>query len=306
MIIEKMAADLGLKVPFVASIARSASHAYKKYWIPKRGGGLREIHHPSKQLKALQRWFLQYVLPGLPVHSAAMAYRKHRSILDNAAAHARSKYLLRMDFEEFFPSIVESDLRAYIEARRKLLFAEWTIPDVNVFCAVVLRQSRLTIGAPTSPALSNALCFDLDSALSDLSATHGVTYTRYADDLFFSITQPDILLALQSEVEKTVAGLTLPAALTINAAKTRHSSKRRARRVTGIVLGSDQRAHIGRDLKRKIRALIHKIDTLDPSSRASLAGLLAYAAGFDPDFMNSLIIKYGRGPVHKARDPRII
>ncbi len=303
MIIENMAADLGLKVAFIDSLARGASHAYKVYSIPKRSGGARIIEHPSRQLKALQRWFLQYVISKLPVHPAAMAYQKNRSILDNASVHANSKYLLRMDFEKFFPSIAEADLRAYMEYRRSSLFADWTPYDVNVFCAVVLRKSRLAIGAPTSPALSNALCFGMDSAMSDLCARHGANYTRYADDLFFSTTQKDILRVLQLEVEKTVSELTLPAHLTINAAKTRHSSKRRARRVTGIVLGSDSQPHIGRHLKRKIRALIFKIDSLDSTSRSSLAGLLAYASGFDADFMNSLIMKYGHAVIRKARSP---
>jgi len=143
----------------------------------------------------------------------------------------------------------------------------------------------------------------MDSAFSDLCARHGVTYTRYADDLFFSTTQPNVLRPLQLEVEKIVSELKLPAHLVINAAKTRHSSKRRARRVTGIVLGSDQKAYIGRPLKRKIRALIFKMDSLDPRSRASLAGLVAYAAGFDADFMNSLIMKYGHAIIRKARNP---
>jgi RNA-directed DNA polymerase len=302
MIIEKMAADLGLQVPFIDAIARGASHAYKTYSIPKRGGGARTIEHPSKQLKALQRWFLQYVIPGLPVHSAATAYQKNHSILDNAAVHAGSKYLLRMDFQSFFPSITEVDVRAYIEDRSSL-FSAWSSFDINVFCMIVLRRSRLTIGAPTSPALSNIICFDMDSAFSDLCARHGVTYTRYADDLFFSTTQPNVLRPLQLEVERIISELKLPARLVINAAKTRHSSKRRARRVTGIVLGSDQKAYIGRPLKRKIRALIFKMDSLDSRSRASLAGLVAYAVGFDADFMNSLIMKYGHAIIRKARNP---
>jgi RNA-directed DNA polymerase len=158
MIIEKMAADLGLKTSFIDALARGASHAYKTYSILKRGGGVREINHPSKQLKALQRWLLQYVCPGFPVHPAAAAYRKNRSILDNASLHANSRYLLRMDFQQFFPSITEADLKSYIDGRRSSLFAGWSAFDINVFCMLVLRRSRLTIGAPTSPSLSNAIC----------------------------------------------------------------------------------------------------------------------------------------------------
>ena len=303
MITEKMAGDLGLKTSFIKSLSQGASHAYKTYTIPKRGGGERLIEHPSQQLKALQRWYLQYVLPSFPAHPAAMAYRKQTSIFDNASIHADSKYLLRMDFRNFFPSIVESDLKAYI-GRRATLFEAWTPFDIEIFCAIALRHSRLTIGAPTSPTLSNILCFDMDSQLSELCAKHGVNYTRYADDLFFSTSQANVLITVEAEVEIVVSGLVLPAHLKINSDKTRHSSKRRTRRVTGIILGSDSKPHVGRALKRKIRSLIFSVDSLDASSRASLSGLLSYAVGFESDFMNSLIMKYGYAQVRKAQFPK--
>jgi len=94
--------------------------------------------------------------------------------------------------------------------------------------------------------------------------------------------------------------LKLPAKLTVNLGKTRHSSRKGTRHVTGIVLGSDGRAYIGRKLKRRIRALIHKYSGLDAPTRASLAGMIAYSAGFDPDFVNSLITKYGLPAVRDA------
>src|SRR5260221_6222266 len=105
MIIEKMALELGIPINFVTSLSRTASHEYKTYGIPKRSGGTRIIHHPSRRLKALQRWLLLRAFDHLPVHAAAMAYRKGVSILANARIHAPSRYLLRMDFQDFFPSI---------------------------------------------------------------------------------------------------------------------------------------------------------------------------------------------------------
>ena len=227
---------------------------------------------------------------------------KKTSIFDNALVHTESKHLLRMDFQNFFPSIVESDLMTYIETR-STLFDGWTQFDKEDFCSIVLRFSHLTIGAPTSPALSNILCYDLDSQLSDYCANSGVSYTRYADDLFFSTSQPNVLKTVQTEVEGVVSRLAMPAHLKVNPEKTRHSSKRRARRITGIVLGSDGKPYIGRTLKRKIRSLIFNVDLLDIRSRATLSGLLAYAVGFDADFMNSLIMKYGVAKVRKGQFP---
>lgn len=299
MIIDRLLNDLGLTEKFVIGLARSASYEYKVYNIPKRTGGFRTIHHPSRRLKSLQRWFLTNVIDLLPMHPAAMAYRRGVSIMENATRHASSRYLLRMDLVNFFPSITVEDVTCYM-VDHPSLFVGWNQQDCDVFCSVVSLHGRLTIGSPTSPAFSNAICYELDSKLTDLSASCDVTYTRYADDLFFSTLSPGILKPLEAQVVETISTLGVPRNVTVNAAKTRHSSKRRARRVTGIVLGSDGAPHVGRQRKRMIRSLIHRFDSLDDAARNSLAGLLAYAIGFDPQFENDLIQKYGPSKVRLA------
>lgn len=304
MIVELMADQLGLPPIYIVNLSRAASYEYKMYSISKRTGGYRLIAHPSRRLKALQRWLLLGVIDSLPVHQCATAYRKGKSIFDNARDHASSRYLLRMDLQNFFPSISEADVRQYI-AQHAVLFEGWTVLDFEVFCGLVCRNKALTIGAPTSPALSNALCYDLDVTLHAMSDTRGVLYTRYADDLFFSTTPPFVLAQVEKDVITAIANSKLPAKLTINASKTRHSSKRRIRHVTGIVLGSDGKPHIGRKVKRRIRALIHDYAGLSPNDRASLAGLIAYAKGFDPAFINNLIAKYGLPRVQTAMAPKL-
>jgi RNA-directed DNA polymerase len=206
-----------------------------------------------------------------------------------------------MDFKDFFPSITEDDLK-WLIAVRPTVFSTWLPFEIELFCKLVCKERRLTIGAPTSPALSNAVCYEMDSQLSEISKKLGVCYTRYADDLFFSTKLPEVLATVESIISTTVANLSFPKGLTINSAKTRRSSKRGTRRVTGITLGSDGNPHIGRHLKRRIRGMIHRFDTLDPKKRASLVGLIAYASGFDPDFVNSLITKYGHSAIAKARN----
>src|SRR5688500_4927991 len=102
-----------------------------------------------------------------------MAYRTGKSILDNAKQHAPSRYLLRMDFEDFFPSIQTSDLSLYMSDHAHL-FIGWSPADVEIFARVVFRNGALTIGAPTSPAISNVLCYELDSRLEALATAESV------------------------------------------------------------------------------------------------------------------------------------
>src|SRR5438046_1659914 len=87
-------------------LVQSAPYRYKVYQIPKRNPGqFRTIAQPAREVKILQRWVMKHVLAKFEVHPAATAYRKDLSILDNARPHASSRFLLKMDFKDFFPSL---------------------------------------------------------------------------------------------------------------------------------------------------------------------------------------------------------
>ena len=300
MILERMSRELNLPEPFISNLATGASYEYRELKIRKRDGTIRFVYHPSRRLKALQRWLLLNVIKSLPVHVVATAYRRNISIWENARRHVQSKYLLRLDFQSFFESITYRDIQLYI-ASHETYFQGWSTQDIDIFCRLVCRNSALTIGAPTSPSLSNALCFELDQKLDGYCQSNEIIYSRYADDLFFSTRHRELLHSLETEVPKICISLRFPENLRLNLKKTRHSSKRGRRRVTGVVLGSDGKPYVGRTLKRRLRAQVHRLETLDDKQRASLSGLIAYVVGQDPDFINSLIKKYGLKRVQEAQ-----
>jgi RNA-directed DNA polymerase len=299
-LVEAMSSSLQLPTDLILRIARKASHAYKEYKIPKRDGGHRLIHHPSRELKALQRWLLRNIVSKWPVHPAAFAYRKGIGIKGNASMHVKSRYLLRMDFEDFFPSITAKDIDFYLKSKPPET-QDWKAEDRRLFMQLVCRKECLTIGAPTSPALSNALCHELDCRLSAKSEAEGVVYTRYADDLFFSTTRRDSLASFPQTVTAEVSAIKCPGNLKVNPRKTRHASKKGRRQVTGLVLSSDGRIALGRSRKRYIRRQVHRLDQLTTKERSNLAGLIAHAMSIEPDIINSLILKFGPDRVEKAR-----
>lgn len=299
---EHIASGLWLPTDYVEKVARSASHRYKEYKVPKRHGGFRTIYHPSKQLKAIQRWLLRQVIEDLPVDNCAFAYRRGHNIADHAKIHVGSRFLLRMDIKQFFSSINADDIANYID-RHTQFFRSWCPEDIKLFCMLVCRNHQLTIGAPTSPGLSNALCYDLDISLGRLTKDNDVVYTRYADDLFFSTKIPNLLKVIELRVIEIVENSTCPANLRVNRDKTRHSSKRGRRQVTGIVLGSDGEVYFGRRLKRRLRSMVYTVETLNQSDRCYLAGMLAFCQNVEPDFINALILKYGPNKVELARKP---
>jgi RNA-directed DNA polymerase len=299
ILVDQISISLQLPPRSIGGIARKASYSYKHYYIPKRSGGTREIFHPARPLKAIQRWLLHNLIERWRVHDAAFAYRMGYSIAGHAACHASSNYLLRLDLVDFFPSITADDVTKYV-SRLPSGTEDWGTSDLDLFISLVCRYKRLSIGAPTSPALSNALCFDLDMKLAQLADRSDVTYTRYADDLFFSSHKPNVLGQFPGLVKGVLADIEFPSNLRLNEDKTRHSSRKRRRQVTGIVLTSDKRASLGRARKRFIRHQIHRFDTLTSDERETLMGLIAFAMSIEPDLIDQLILKYGSDRVIAA------
>ncbi len=159
-------------------LIRSAPHRYKVYQIPKRKPGeFRTIAQPAKEVKALQYWVMRKVLAGFPVHKAATAYRAGLSIADNAQPHARGRFLLKLDFKDFFPSIKAYDFRVFLKRRRSNLDAA----EIEALCQILFWIPKgthdfcLSIGAPSSPMLSNILMADFDRTVATLCATKRVT-----------------------------------------------------------------------------------------------------------------------------------
>ena len=300
MLLERIRDDLQVPLESIDSIARTASHRYRTYRIRKKHGGSRTIHHPARELKALQRWLLRNIIENMPIHPAATAYHARGGILVNAIAHRSQRFLLRMDFRNFFPSIYVDDIDAVLGDLNEVTMG-WTERDRRWFLAVVTRRRRLCIGAPSSPWLSNAVCHVLDRELTVESAARGVQYTRYADDLFFSCLVPDVLWNFPGVVQHVLDRCRYPRRLVINGDKTQHSSSKGRRIVTGLVITPTASLSVGRPLKRKVRAFIFRQDELSKKERGWLSGMLAHLQSVEPAFVNRLALKYGAERVNAAK-----
>jgi len=303
MLLELASEAMQLPIPLLVRIGRRSDFMYKEYEIPKRTAGYRTIHHPSRALKAAQRWLLSTVISELPVHSSAFAYRTGVGIRAHAEFHRGARFLLRMDFNDFFHSLTDEDLRRVI-ASQPTMTAEWSDQDVDWFLRIVCRKRRLTIGAPSSPALSNALMVPFDESINARVGPKHIKYSRYADDLVFSAPAGDLLGQVKGEVEALLREIPYPTELSINHSKTIHSSTKRRQVVTGLVLTTDGGVSAGRPLKRKVRALLHKLELITPEERKWLRGILGHLKAVDPKFVNRLALKYGSPKLRIASQAR--
>ncbi len=291
-LLHRMAADLAMLPAHLEKIIKTAPLRYKIFEIPKKAGGMRQVAQPAREVKAIQRWVVREIGPKLPIHKSATAYCSGSSIRRNAEAHTASRFMLKLDFKNFFPSILEDDLRLHFERYlSKEIDSSAQSILAHVCCWAPKRQTplRLCIGAPSSPLLSNSVMFEFDNRLAAVAEQDGVVYTRYADDITLSARDRGKIDHYRDLVEKILAEWPHPK-LSLNVGKTVRASRAGRRIVTGLVLTPDGNVSIGREKKRLIRAMYHRSITQELSADQSqvLAGLLAFADGIEPGFSQRL------------------
>ena len=286
------------------TLVRSAPHRYKIFQVPKRAPGqFRTIAQPAQEVKVLQYWVMKKILSKFEIHAAAKAYCHGLSIVDNARPHTRGQFLLKMDFKDFFPSLKARDFGVFLKRSKLALDAA----EIETLCRILFWMPKgthdlcLSIGAPTSPMLSNILMMKFDRGISAFCAAHNAAYTRYADDLTFSADRSRTLQL----VEKAVLNFSrrsISPALVVNQDKTVRVSRKESRRVTGLVLTNDGKVSLGREGKRRIRVQMHYFvtDRLETEQILHLQGMLAYVHSVEPSFMQRLSKKYGPDAIRRC------
>lgn len=303
-----IADDLSIQENFVVKAIEVARADVKKFVIAKKSGGGREIYHPSKKLKTIQYWLIHNVFDKLPTHDASMAYREGISILHNAERHRKNRFFLKMDLENFFPSIEFKDFIPIVRAWHSVYAPRWNLDkeaEEIIRKACFYRQDKLAIGYPSSPIISNVVMKEFDEKVSALIANGkfgNAVYTRYADDLIISTDQNGACKLLKKEMEALINQNTSPK-IRVNHAKTRiGSSTGGTASVTGLKVCSNGHITIHRKQKDHIRLLLslYKKGGLKENEERSLLGHIGYCNYVAPDFYTKISQKYFR-EIHELR-----
>lgn len=230
---------------------------YRHYQIAKKKGGFRDIYEPNRQLKAIQgriNFYLQAyyaLIKPIEVNGFTINPRKYGrkcNILLNAEQHINKKNVLNIDLKDFFPSITALRVRNLFNSS---LF-EFNEEIATALALLVTYQGKLTTGAPSSPIISNFICFDLDAQLKSYCDEREIAYSRYADDLSFSTNETisqDTILEIVSIINRND--------FRINEKKLRLRPWYRRQVVTGITV--NMKPNVDRKLLKKIRAMLHDL-----------------------------------------------
>ncbi len=258
--------------------------AYVTFNLPKKAGGFREINAPTKQMKLIQKWILHRILYKINIGNYVHGFVPKRSILTNASIHVSQDMVLGIDIKDFFPSI-DIDMVFSI-----FLSMGYTRKVAYFLADLCTYKGKLPQGAPTSPMLANLAVTKLDIDIDNYCRKRNFNYSRYADDITISGSQK--LPMHKQKIIEIIEGN----GFTINKEKTRLHSRGSKQKVTGLVV--NDKLSIGRENKKKLRAIVHNIlikgpivenRSNDPFFRERIFGYLGYANLIDPEFAAPLI-----------------
>ncbi|MGF1629774.1 MAG: reverse transcriptase domain-containing protein [Kiloniellaceae bacterium] len=246
---------------FYAFTKKGQSSGYRKFKLPKRGGGVRLITSPDRGLYIIQRAILDKILTPEMINnrSCVFSYTWGKTAQDMAARHVRREFVVRVDIENFFGRITFPRVLGALKAFPLRVPHNWAVIIAQLCtCDGVLPQ-----GAPTSPAISNLIARRMDGELIRFAREHGFRYSRYSDDLVFSGKTRRNLLALVEQDRETfsyVAAEPLRSIVEANSFRLNNAKTRVAfRQQKQIVVGSivNKKVNVDRRYVRQIRTLLH-------------------------------------------------
>ncbi|MEO7766235.1 MAG: retron St85 family RNA-directed DNA polymerase, partial [Ferruginibacter sp.] len=242
----------------------TVSH-YRKFYMTKKSGGKRLISAPMPRLKKVQYWILENILNKVPLHKAVNGFVSNRSIVTNAQPHVGKGLVLNMDVKDFFPSVHFKRVKGLLH---QLGYSEKIATILSLICTeaatdevaidnknyFVHKGNRvLPQGAPTSPAITNILCFSLDNRLQGLADKLNCNYTRYADDITFSGEKETNAQQLVWRIKRIMQD----EGFTVHPDKIRIMRKGTRQEVTGVIV--NQQLNINRKDLRAFRSLLHHL-----------------------------------------------
>ena len=259
----------------------SLKRRYKTFQIPKKDGTLRTIHAPCRKLKDIQKKLSDKLLKIYEeIHENrkdVVGFRLKHSIVDGAKRHLHRQYVVNVDLEDFFTQITFPRVRGLFIAEPFKLppDAATILAQICTFLPLeengankgdTAQQEKklpyLPQGAPTSPVISNFILSRLDHQLHGFARNKHINYSRYADDLTFSVNSGFTLpflggfatngFELSNALRKIIVD---DNHLKINEAKIRCYDNRKRQVVTGLTV--NKKANVSRHYLSQLRAMLH-------------------------------------------------
>lgn len=237
---------------------------YNHFFLKKRSGGYREIMSPHKDLKYIQKWILFNILSKFPLEKCCTGFRTGISIKDNAIVHSYADKILKVDLLKFYDTITQKRVYGVFQSMgyaKNLSYSlakictgkhndkywiDFTQKEKEMLSFLFeTRPAILPQGSPSSPMLANIVATRLDKRFSALAQKMDFSYSRYADDLTFSVGKEGCLPPL-----KLIREIISNEEFYINENKITYMNKGSKQYVTGLTVTNG--VHTSKKHRKKI------------------------------------------------------
>lgn len=245
---------LSIRAANLEELAADVPHHYRSYLIDRPGKKPRRIDNPDRLLKAVQRRIYRVLLRPLEIPEFLHGGVPGCCPRTNAAPHLGARLVVRLDLEDFFPSITPRQICVVWERLGHCPAAARVLTSLTTF------RFHLPQGAPTSPSLSNLVLQDQDIRINRAAALLGVRFTRYVDDLGLSGNDPQLLI-------EPTARILQASGFRVSRGKLKVMPASGLQEMTGLSLNSRHGPSVPRKQRDRIRSAIHRLGTAcDPAN----------------------------------------
>ena len=260
--VEELCNQIGVSFNFLKYVLYVKKDNYVTFTIPKKNGGSRCITAPTRDLKSIQRKLLYFLEKNYTFLHCQHGFIKGRSCVTNAKNHVGKRFVLNGDIENFFDNIHFGRVRGLFLNKPFFYSNEVATTIAKIVCF----NRKLPQGAPTSPIISNMVCYVMDKQLDYIARKNNCKYTRYADDITFSTDSeyfPNAIAEIKGNdayfSERVVKILNggFNNGFVFNKNKTKFFRRMYRQEVTGLIV--NKKVNVNAKYVKKLRAMLYNI-----------------------------------------------
>lgn len=258
---------------------------YKVFTKPKASGGRRYIYAPVASLKEVQQGINRFILSRISPHPKAFGFSGSPNVGEGTVEgaltpHLASKTIMTLDIMDAFPNTDSDKIRRAVNDLQviQLPGTEGRIVDEDMAKIIIdivtfpvwvknSDSSALPQGAPTSPRLFDLAFRSIDEKLDHLAKNVGGIYTRYADNIFFSMPAEEFPEKIQRAITRIIKK------------KGYSSHKIQTRKIGDAAIRAlglniiDGELHNTRRFKQNLRLTFHHLEWLKTNERKTLPAM---------------------------------
>ena len=239
---------LGLSNKYLGFMRVTKNTRYRRYKLPKPGGGSRVVYEADEPLRTVQYLILQKELNKIELPDYLYAFEKGRNAREMAEMHVQKSFVLSYDLKDFFGSIKQRLIKEifcrYFPEEKAVLLSE-----------LVCFHNFVPQGTVTAPKVANiVVASTFGPELVEYFKTLNATFTVYADDLTVSFTR--LLSPTEvKDITKMIVDTLYKYRLRLNHGKTKVMPFMTRQYVLGATV--NVKVNLPRERRDRLKAAVH-------------------------------------------------